>query len=968
MPSFPSSVSALVLPCAVRLLFAASAPGAVAQDAAAPTVLPLPLERVATGEEEHALPAQLAIGVDSPRARPVAESFAEFWWRLTGVRAVLGGLEGADVLFELVPAGEQDAERHSVTVGDSVRVEAGAPAGLARGAASLLQLARASEDGWRIPRVTIEDAPDCAFRAVLVDVARQPHSISTLRSVVDLLFLYKVRYLHLHLTDDQSFTFPFAPVTDALPDNRAIPLAEWRALVAYAEARGVTIVPELDLPGHSTQLKRSGYLEDPTPEDGLTDRDVAHPVNHARIFAIVDAMLEVFSTSPYFHIGGDESGAREALIPFLAAANAHLRGKPAGERRRLMVWEGFGGRPDVLPATGDDRIVVFAWESAYNPPWNLLDAGYEIVNASWKPLYVVGGGTPRYPHIGGRFWSADEIHAWDRTQFWHWQAGTPVFEDRGPGDERTDDGIWNAPTAQHGQIVGGELLFWEQREHTVLTEAFDRVAALSERLWSGNRPGAADPVGFRRRLEAVGERVRALVQPVRMTVRGDFDPEHPTARDHLWIHGEASVACSPSAGLAGAIRVTRDGSTPTFDSERYEEPLSIAGNQHVVAQLFVDGQPVGAPARVLVDDAPARVRARWFDLPRHALAEVPDFRDRTTWKPYAKNLLPVLRGPYRTAEPVGQDLEATFVVPEERAGEHVFRLQTRDGRARLFLDGAPLLGPSDPSEEQLFATLDLAAGRHALRVHHAGGAISPVLLVAVQRPGDDGFREISGLLEEIPRGTEPEELRALDAPVDLLGDGLAPWTFVTRSLAPLEEVASLTEDGVLRIAGRPDGYLVTDRWYRDYRLDLEWRWPEPERAGNGGVLVHVSTPKLFYGWPRSLEVQLQNGRAGDFWTIGEDVDVLVEQAEERRVLRRPDNLHAHRRIARLVDGAERPLGEWNRLTVLCCGGEVVVRVNGVEVNRGLRGTETEGAIALQSEGAPIEFRNVRLSPLVVTAR
>ncbi|MFG0253282.1 MAG: family 16 glycoside hydrolase [Phycisphaerales bacterium JB038] len=958
-------ITALVTPLSASAQLPASQ--APASDLA---VVPLPRQVERLGPTDLVLDRAPTVAIADQRLRPLADAFAGFWWRLTGERpAVVQGNEGneGNIVLALVDDAV-DPEGYRLRVDGRVEISGASVAGVAHGAATLLQITRVTPTGCRLPSVAIDDAPDSTFRSVLVDVARQPHTVAVLEQVIDLMFLHKVRYLQLHLTDDQSFTFPFPPVTDALPNNKTIPLEDWRALVAYGEARGVTIVPELDLPGHSTQLKRSGYLEDPTPNDPLTDRDVAHPVNHERLFAIVDAMLDVFEYSPWFHIGGDESGAGQALVPFLAAANRHLRDKPPAERRRLLVWEGFHGAPAELPATGEDHIVVVAWESAYNPPWVLLDAGYTVVNASWKPLYVVGGGAPRYPHIGGRHWSPREIHAWSKEEFWHWQPGTPVFEDRGPGDEHPNDGIWPVPEAQQAQILGGQLLFWEQRQETVLTEAFDRVAALSDRLWAGDRPGAKDPVGFQRRHDGVRERVRSLVQPVRMTLVGEFNPTHPTARDHVWFSGSLEVTCDTPSGIAGEIRLTRDGSPPIATSERYEAPLEVTGDTKLVAQLFVDGAAVGAPARAILDRRPARVWVEWFDLPRRALSYVPDFADRTRWTPSRVDVLPELRGPYRTERPRGQLLQATMIVAAEDAGAHAFRLQTRDGRAKLYVDGELLLGPSEPSEVKLIRTIDLEAGPHRIRVDHASGNISPVVIVAVQGPRDDRFVNITSRLAEIPRGTEPEALQPMRGEVDLLAAGLAGWRFASPSGAKLEEVVKLTEDGVLRISGNPVGYLATERWYRDYELEFEWRWPEAGRPGNSGVLVHTTTPLLFYGWPRSLEVQLQHTRAGDFWTIGEGVDLLVEKASERRIPRRPGNLHSHRRIPRLQDGVERPVGEWNHMRVLCRGEEIVVTVNGVEVNRGIDCTESAGAIAFQSEGAAIEVRRVRIRGLAHVVR
>jgi hypothetical protein len=210
---------------------------------------------------------------------------------------------------------------------------------------------------------------------------------------------------------------------------------------------------------------------------------------------------------------------------------------------------------------------------------------------------------------------------------------------------------------------------------------------------------------------------------------------------------------------------------------------------------------------------------------------------------------------------------------------------------------------------------------------------------------------------------EPDDVQPPARTIDLLADGsLRAWSFLSNDAdAALGDVWTL-RDGVLHGTGRPIGYLQTRRWYRDYEFELEWSWT-PDGGGNSGVLVHTTAPLLFYGWPRSLEVQLQHGRAGDFWVIGKGVDIEVPNAAERRAAPRPGDAHSHRRIRRAVDTTERPLGEWNHMRIRARGDTITVEVNGTEVNRGTRCTEREGAIALQSEGTPIRFRNVRLRAL-----
>jgi hypothetical protein len=193
---------------------------------------------------------------------------------------------------------------------------------------------------------------------------------------------------------------------------------------------------------------------------------------------------------------------------------------------------------------------------------------------------------------------------------------------------------------------------------------------------------------------------------------------------------------------------------------------------------------------------------------------------------------------------------------------------------------------------------------------------------------------------------------AAEEPVDLFnGYDLEGWTYhLADPKARMEDVWS-AKDGVLMCKGRPAGYLLTKKNdFENYVLTLQWRWPE--KGGNNGVLVHVTEPGALGVWPKSLEVQLGHDNAGDFWVIGTTID--VENVEKRREDRRHLNL---------TDDSEKPIGEWNEMEITCRGDEVIVKVNGELVNHATKVSQTRGAIALQSEGTPIEFREIKLQKL-----
>lgn len=173
----------------------------------------------------------------------------------------------------------------------------------------------------------------------------------------------------------------------------------------------------------------------------------------------------------------------------------------------------------------------------------------------------------------------------------------------------------------------------------------------------------------------------------------------------------------------------------------------------------------------------------------------------------------------------------------------------------------------------------------------------------------------------------------------------------------------VVRNGMLVSLGEPRGHLLTDSSYRDYRLEIEYRFPAA--PGNAGILVHASTPRALYGmFPRSIEVQMESGNAGDFWCILEDI--RVPDMERRRGP--PADWGATegkaRRILNLTDGSEKPVGEWNTMVIEAVGRSIKVWVNGGLVNDGSDATVDRGRIALQSEGSEIEFRKLSLVELL----
>ena len=172
----------------------------------------------------------------------------------------------------------------------------------------------------------------------------------------------------------------------------------------------------------------------------------------------------------------------------------------------------------------------------------------------------------------------------------------------------------------------------------------------------------------------------------------------------------------------------------------------------------------------------------------------------------------------------------------------------------------------------------------------------------------------------------------------------------------------LIRNGMLVSMGTPNGHIITDAEYENFKLEVEYRFAGV--PGNCGVLVFASTPRALYEmFPKSIEVQMMHENAGDFWCIVEDIS--VPDMEARRGPKEEWGITEGkgRRILNLTDGSEKPVGEWNNMVIECAGNTIQVWVNGVKVNHGTDCTASKGHIALQAEGSEVEFRKVELTQL-----
>lgn len=196
------------------------------------------------------------------------------------------------------------------------------------------------------------------------------------------------------------------------------------------------------------------------------------------------------------------------------------------------------------------------------------------------------------------------------------------------------------------------------------------------------------------------------------------------------------------------------------------------------------------------------------------------------------------------------------------------------------------------------------------------------------------------------------------------GEDLSGWHIDVPDMDEDPNVKSpfIVRNGLLVSLGKPNGHLITDAIYQNYRLEVGYRFAgEP---GNCGVLIYATTPRALYKmFPKSIEVQMMHENAGDFWCIVEDIS--VPDMESRRGPKEEWGITEgkRRRIVNLTDGSEKPLGEWNTMIIESLNNSIKVWVNDDLVNYGFDCTAEKGQIALQAEGAEVEFRKIILTPI-----
>jgi len=370
---------------------------------------------------------------------------------------------------------------------DGKCVFASSTEGARYGLATLLQLTEPNDDqSFTVRNTRISDRPDKDFRAFCSDLARYWHPFESLIDYVDLCYLNKLKYLQLHFSDDDSWTLPFDKFPKAATKGRCYTKQEITFLVEYAHEAGVVLIPEFEGIGHSTALIESypelfgnDFIEEPNYVDNAMC--IGQPDIFDNIKAFLTEMCEMFKYSEYIHVGCDEARYKKwdncrrcraymekHGIENSLALYSHFVKKITDMciemGKKPIVWEGF-------PKSGSEEIsrevIVVEFESYYQLAPELIEQGFRVINASWKPLYIV--------HPVKRAKTQWQVIEEDFTVY--------TWQNYNPKSPASKNPIVVEPT---DMVLGGMLCQWECSPSDEKKQVLVNLPMSADRFWNEN--------------------------------------------------------------------------------------------------------------------------------------------------------------------------------------------------------------------------------------------------------------------------------------------------------------------------------------------------------------------------------------------------------------------------------------------------------------------------------------------------
>ena len=602
------------------LVALARSPAAIAAGTA--MVIPQP-ERVTEGEGRFVLSGRVSLRVPphDPGAARAARYFAALVSRSRGLTLAVApdGHSPPAITFERTAGMGPEAYRLEVTSG-GVRIAATTETGLFYAAVTLWQLLPAARGDGEVAAQLIQDEPAYPWRGLMLDSARHFQRPAFVKAMLDCMAWHKLNVLHWHLTDDQGWRLEIrkyprlasvggwrspASVGAAAPERYGgyYTQREVRDIVAYAASRHITVVPEIDLPGHAQAAIAAypalGSVDGPPPAVSASWGVHSYLFNPdaATLAFLEDVLAEVVELfpGPYVHIGGDEALKDQWRASARVRARSHELGRDdpealqayftermgrflAARGRRLVGWDEIL-RPGLAP-----DAVVMSWHGAAGAHEAAV-AGHDAVLTPWPTLYFDNRQStlPSEPPGRTRVVSLEDVYRFD-----------PFDPALSPDQQRRILGVQGNLWTEHVRT--------EERAEWM---TWPRAAAVAELGWTP-RARRSWP-GFLERLAMLMPRYRAL---------GIHAADSAFAVDARLRPNPAGVEITLSnQARFGQIRYTTDGRTPGPASALYAAPLAIAPGTEVRAATFFGAERLGGEwARRIDPRALARRNSRELGL------------------------------------------------------------------------------------------------------------------------------------------------------------------------------------------------------------------------------------------------------------------------------------------------------------------------------------------------------------------
>ncbi len=513
-------------------------------------------------------------------------------------------------------------ESYELTVTDSgAKLTAPTSLGILRGLQTFLQLVEITPTGFAVPAVTIKDQPRFPWRGLMIDVSRHFIPLDVLKRNVDGMAAVKMNVLHWHLSDDQGFraeSKKFPKLTTMASGEMFYSQDEIRDFIAYAHDRGIRVVPEFDMPGHS----RSWFLGYPELASGpgpytLADGGIAPAIDPTReetykfLEKFIAEMAKLFPDA-YFHIGGDEVDGKQwdANPKIQAFKQAH------GMKSDQDLQAYFNRRLQKIVAK--NHKTMMGWDEILHP-----DLPRTIVVQSWRGQQSLAAAARQgYSGVLSYGYYLDLM----------WPAARHYAVDPMSGDAATLN------LDQQKLILGGESCQWAEwvTPENIDSHIWPRNAAIAERLWSPqNVTGVASMYA---RLHVVSLNLEWL------------GLTHRSART-LMLHrmaGDSSIS---------ALRVLADVVEPVKDYDRWDETKQGPIDFHAPLNRMIDAvYPESDTAREFAAFVQAYVQGGAKD----PVAEAQIRASLTLWRDNDARLHPLLEQSFLLQEDEGlsQNLSA----------------------------------------------------------------------------------------------------------------------------------------------------------------------------------------------------------------------------------------------------------------------------------------------------------------------